>query len=204
MRIRRTGFRAYAYQRAIIRSLIQLADKLAQINNVVEYEYRKCTMHFYIVRYLKKKINDNRRVSENIILQIKLRPFIFFSLSRHYNIILFLNPAELRNCFFFILFPSLLCWSILSHIVIIFFFYKLFAVYLRFAWTEISQRPSPMLYLLCAYCSRNCVYKHYQQARVEYDFLSVFIVMFLNQNYRTIYCLIMEYNILYIIISVFE
>lgn len=108
-------------------------------------------------------LQNNLLVSENTILQIRLFAFIvyFFSPRRagyttFIILILCSQPAE-QACFEPIVCDVLLCT--------VFFFLLIFCRLFKIC----LKRDKHATLLLLAYCSRNCVYKNYQHARVEYD-----------------------------------
>lgn len=107
----------------------------------------------HLLRYLQ----NNLLVSENTILQIRLFAFILyiFSPRRVYNIIMF--STRWTSLF--------RTYCIRCFVVYGFFFLLIFCRLFKIC----LKRDKHATLLLLAYCSRNCVYKNYQHARVEYD-----------------------------------
>lgn len=128
---------------------------------MLEYEYFKCMMH--LLWYLQ----NNLFVPENTILQIRLFAFIVYFFSPHWVYYYVLNPLN-KPVFEPIVYDVLLCT--------IFFFLLIFCRLFKIC----LKRDKHATQLLLAYCSRNCVYKNYQHARVEYDSfcLSFIVVVF--------------------------
>jgi hypothetical protein len=112
-------------------------------------------------------LQNNLLVSENTILQIRLFAFIVYFFSSLCIILLCSQPAE-QACSE----PHCIRCFVVYGFFFLLIFCRLFKICLK--------RDKHATLLLLAYCSRNCVYKNYQHARVEYDSfcLSFIVVVF--------------------------